>query len=247
LFSCSFFVILVIMTPFVAELLGTALLITLGNGVVANVLLNKTNGNNSGWIVITFGWCVAVFVGVFASASVSGAHLNPAVTIALAVAGKFEWANVPTYILAQLIGAFIGSILVWLAYFKHFEATPDASTKLSVFCTGPAIRSGAANFTTEMVATFVFVMAVLHLTGPETKLGSIDALPVALVVLGIGLSLGGATGYAINPARDIGPRIMHSILPIPGKGSSDWRYAWVPGIAPIVGGILAAVVYGLLS
>jgi glycerol uptake facilitator protein len=234
------------MTPFVAEVLGTALLITLGNGVVANVLLNKTNGNNSGWIVITLGWCMAVFVGVFASATASGAHLNPAVTIALAVAGKFEWGNVPSYILAQFIGAFIGSILVWLTYYKHFAATPDQAIKRSVFCTGPAIRSGGANFMTELLASFVFILAVLQLTGSDTKLGSIDALPVALIVLGIGLCLGGPTGYAINPARDLGPRLMHTILPIQGKGDSDWAYAWVPGFAPVVGGVLAALVNGQL-
>ena len=231
------------MTPFIAEIIGTALLVTFGNGVVANVLLNKTNGHNSGWIVITFGWCVAVFVGVFTSAAASGAHLNPAVTIALAVAGKFDWAKVPGYILAQFIGSFIGSIIVWLTYYKHFGATEDPAAKLSVFCTGPAIRSGAANFITELLASFIFVFAVLHITGPETKLGSIDALPVALVVLGIGLGMGGPTGYAINPARDIGPRIMHSILPIPGKGGSDWGYAWVPAFGPIVGGVLAALVF----
>lgn len=234
------------MSPFIAELLGSTLLIALGNGVVANVLLNKTNGQNSGWIVITFGWCIAVFVGVYTSAAVSGAHLNPAVTIALAIAGKFSWADVPLYLLAQVIGAFFGSLMVWLIYHKHFEATPDAATKRSVFCTGPAIRSLPANFLTEALATFVFVTAVLHLTGPESKLGSIDALPVALVVLGVGLSLGGPTGYAINPARDFGPRLFHALMPIHGKGDSDWNYAWVPVLGPTIGAAAAAVVYGLL-
>lgn len=234
------------MTPFVAELLGTALLITLGNGVVANVLLNKTNGQNSGWIVITFGWCIAVFTGVFVSAEASGAHLNPAVTLALAVTEKFSWADVPMYILAQFIGAMIGSLLVYLMYQKHFEATPDPATKLGVFATAPAIRNGSANFLTEAIASFVFITAVLHLAGPETKLGSIDALPVALVVLGIGLCLGGPTGYAINPARDIGPRIFHTIMPIPGKGSSDWGYAFVPGFGPIVGAAAAAFLFKLM-
>lgn len=233
------------MTPFLAEIMGTAFILVFGGGVVANVALHKTNGNNSGWIVICFGWCIGVFVGVYTTAAVSGAHLNPAVTIALAVAGKFSWADVPSYIFAQLIGAFIGSILVWLIYHKHFEATEDARTKLGVFCTGPAIRNTGANFLTEMLATFIFMMAVLHLTGPETKLGSLDALPVALVVLGIGLSLGGPTGYAINPARDLGPRLMYTIMPIPGKGSADWGYAWIPVVAPTVGGALAALVYGM--
>lgn len=234
------------MTPFVAEVLGTALLITLGNGVVANVLLNKTNGQNSGWIVITFGWCIAVFTGVYVSAAASGAHLNPAVTIALAITEKFNWADVPFYILAQFIGAILGSLLVYLVYQKHFEATTDSSAKLSVFSTIPAIRHKAANFTTEALATFVFVTAVLHLTAPDSKLGSIDALPVALVVLGIGLSLGGPTGYAINPARDIGPRIFHTLAPIPGKGSSDWGYAFVPAFGPLVGAAAAAFLFKLM-
>lgn len=234
------------MTPFVAEVLGTALLITLGNGVVANVLLNKTNGQNSGWIVITFGWCIAVFTGVYVSAAASGAHLNPAVTIALAITEKFNWADVPLYILAQFIGAIIGSLLVYLIYQRHFAATTDAGAKLSVFATGPAIRDSSANFLTEALATFVFITAVLHLTGPESKLGSIDALPVALVVLGIGLSLGGPTGYAINPARDIGPRIFHTLAPIPGKGGSDWGYAFVPAFGPIVGAAAAAFLFKLM-
>lgn len=234
------------MAPFIAELLGTALLIAFGNGVVANVVLNKTYGQNAGWIVITFGWCIAVFVGVFVSAPASGAHLNPAVTIALAMAGKFSWADVPLYILAQCAGAFLGSLVVWLLYLKHFEVTADAASKRGIFCTAPAIRSLGANFLTEALATFVFVIAVLHLTGPETKLGSIDALPVALVVLGIGLSMGGPTGYAINPARDLGPRLFHFLMPIPGKGDSDWNYAWVPVLGPIIGAAAAAFVYGLL-
>jgi glycerol uptake facilitator protein len=234
------------MAPFIAELLGTALLIAFGNGVVANVVLNKTYGQNAGWIVITFGWCIAVFVGVFVSAPASGAHLNPAVTIALAMAGTFSWADVPMYILAQCAGAFLGSLVVWLLYLKHFEVTADAASKRGIFCTAPAIRSLGANFLTEALATFVFVIAVLHLTGPETKLGSIDALPVALVVLGIGLSMGGPTGYAINPARDLGPRLFHFLMPIPGKGDSDWNYAWVPVLGPIIGAAAAAFVYGLL-
>jgi glycerol uptake facilitator protein len=231
------------MTPFVAELFGTALVITLGEGVVANVVLQRSKGFNSGWIVITLGWAIAVFVGVYASATASGAHLNPAVTIALAASGKFPWADVTTYIIAQLIGAAIGAVLVWLTYLKHFEVTDDAEAKLAVFCTIPAIRSVGTNFLTECIASFVFILAVLGLAKPESNLGSLDALPVALVVLGIGLSLGGPTGYAINPARDLVPRIMHAILPIPGKGKTDWSYAWVPVLGPIVGGLLASLLY----
>jgi glycerol uptake facilitator len=235
------------MSPFIAEIIGTALLITLGDGVVANVLLNKTKGNNSGWIVITFGWAIAVFTGVFTSASVSGAHLNPAVTIGLAVQGGFEWANVPSYIAAQFIGAAIGAIVVWLSYRQHFDETNDGGLKLAVFCTGPAIRSTTNNLITEIIGTFVLVFGVLLMSKPEMKLGSLDALPVALLVLGIGLSLGGPTGYAINPARDLGPRIMHAILPIRAKAGSDWGYAWIPVVGPVIGGALAALLYNLLT
>ena len=234
------------MSPFLGELVGTALLITLGSGVVANVVLTKTKGFNSGWIVITFGWAIAVFVGVFASASASGAHLNPAVTIALAIAGKFDWDKVPAYILAQFIGACIGAILTWLAYKPHFDETEDKGAKLAVFCTDPAIRRPINNLVSEAIATFIFMMAVFAISSPGTSLGSIDALPVAFVVLGVGLSLGGPTGYAINPIRDFGPRLMHAILPIKGKGPSDWGYAWVPILGPMIGAVLAAVVYGVL-
>jgi glycerol uptake facilitator protein len=234
------------MTPFVAELVGTSILITLGLSVVANVVLHGTKGNNTGLIVIAFGWTVAVFVGVFISADASGAHLNPAVTIGLAVAGKFSWDQVPTYILAQFLGAFIGSILTWLAYKDHFTATQSAESILAVFSTGPAIRNSFSNLLTEIIATFVFMMAIFFIQKGEMKLGSLDALPVALLVLGVGLSMGGPTGYAINPARDLGPRIMHSILPIPNKGSGDWSYAWIPVIGPIVGAVIAALVFRLL-
>jgi glycerol uptake facilitator protein len=234
------------MTPFLGEIVGTALLITLGTGVVANVVLTKTKGFNSGWIVISFGWAIAVFVGVFASAAASGAHLNPAVTIALAIAGKFEWDKVPSYILAQFIGACVGAILTWLAYKPHFDETEDKGAILAVFCTDPAIRRPLNNLMTEAIATFIFMMAVFAITSPGTSLGSIDALPVAFVVLGVGLSLGGPTGYAINPIRDFGPRLMHAILPIKGKGTSDWSYAWVPILGPMIGAILAAVVYGVM-
>lgn len=234
------------MTPFLAELIGTTILIALGAGVVANVLLHGTKGNSSGLIVIAFGWCVAVFAGVYIAADTSGAHLNPAVTISLAVAGKFEWAFVPTYLFAQLLGAMIGSFLAWASYKDHFDETQDAGLILAVFSTSPAIRKPLNNFMTEFIATFLFMLAVLFIKQGEVKLGSIDALPVALLVLGIGLSMGGPTGYAINPARDLGPRIMHAILPIPHKGKSDWPYAWIPVIAPIAGAVAAVLLYRLL-
>jgi glycerol uptake facilitator protein len=229
------------MTAFLGEVIGTALLITLGNGVVANVVLKKTYGNSGGWIVITFGWAMAVYIGVMVSAPSSGAHLNPAVTIALAMAGKFSWNEVPAYLAAQLIGACTGSLLMWLSYRKHFDATEE--DHLGIFCTRGAIASPINNLITEIIASFVFMMAVFSIVAPETKIGSIDALPVSLVVLAIGLSLGGSTGYAINPARDLGPRIMHAILPIKGKGSSNWGYAWVPIAGPLIGAALAALIF----
>ena len=231
------------MTPFLAEIFGTALLILLGDGVVANVLLQKTKGHDSGWIVISMGWGLAVFVAVFVVAPISGAHINPAVTLGLALAGKFAWELVPVYISAQFIGAFIGATLVWLHYKKHFAATKDTSAKLAVFCTGPAIRSSPWNLVSEGIATFVLVFAVLHIATPDVGLGALDALPVALLVVVIGLSLGGTTGYAINPARDLSPRFAHFILPIAGKGNSDWKYAWIPVVGPFLGGALAALVY----
>ncbi len=235
------------MTPFIAELTGTAMLIILGDGVVANVILHKTKGNNGGLIAITFGWAMAVFVAVYATASVSGAHLNPAVTIALAVLGKFEWALVPAYLTAQLLGAMLGALIVWIAYRQHFNATDDAATKLGVFCTSPSISSPVDNILSELIGTFVFILAILFITKSQSSLGSLDALPVALLVLAIGLSLGGPTGYAINPARDLGPRIMHALLPIKNKGGSDWGYSWVPVAGPIVGAVLAALVWQQLA
>lgn len=242
------------MTPFISEIIGTALLILLGGGVVANVVLNKTIGHNSGWIVITTGWALAVYVGVVVSSPYSGAHLNPAVSVGLAVAGKFPWKDVPPYILAQMIGAMIGSGMVWVSYRKHFEATDNGDSKKAVFCTAPAIRSRFTNIFSEAVGTFVLIFAVLYFTDatlvePKTVigLGSLGALPVAFVVWSIGLSLGGTTGYAINPARDLGPRIMHAILPIKDKASSDWRYAWVPVVGPIVGACVAAALMLVLS
>ena len=235
------------MSPIAAEITGTAFLILLGNGVVANVVLNKTKGHHSGWIVIAFGWAIAVFVGVYVAAASSGAHLNPAVTIALAIAGKFSWALAPGYIAAQLVGAMIGALLVWITYKKHFDETEDAAAKLAVFCTHPAIPNKFFNLMTEIVGAFALVFGVLFITGADVKLGSLDALPVALLVLGIGLSLGGPTGYAINPARDLGPRIVHFILPIKNKGGSGWAYSWIPIVGPIIGGVLAALVYMILK
>jgi glycerol uptake facilitator protein len=235
------------MSPFLGEFIGTALLIILGDGVVANVVLSKTKGNNGGLITITFGWAVAVFVGVYSSAAASGAHLNPAVTVGLASIGKLEWSLVPTYIGAQLLGAMAGALIVWVAYRQHFAETEDANLKLAVFCTGPAIRSSINNLLTEIIGTFVLVFGVLFISKPHDTLGALDALPVALLVLGIGLSLGGPTGYAINPARDLGPRIMHFILPISGKRDSDWSYSWIPVIGPLIGGVVAALVWNALN
>lgn len=234
------------MTAFMGEFIGTALLLILGNGVVANVVLNKTKGNNSGWIVITFGWAIAVFVAVFVSAPSSGAHLNPAVTLGLAYAGKLSWTLVPTYLLAQFLGAMVGSTIVWIIYRQHFNETQDSALNLAVFSTSPAIRNSFSNLITELIGTFVLVFAVLHIIAPTNSLGSLDALPVALLILGIGLSLGGPTGYAINPARDLGPRIMHALLPIKNKGKSDWEYSWVPVVGPVLGGLLAAFVFGCI-
>jgi glycerol uptake facilitator protein len=228
------------MSAFAGELIGTALLVLLGDGVVANVVLQRTKGHRTGWIVITFGWAMAVFVGVLVSSAASGAHLNPAVSIGLAVAGKFEASRVPEYVLAQMLGACAGALLVWLQYKEHFDATDDQDDKLAVFCTAPAIRSLGRNLVSEVIGTFVLVYAALYVSSPAGGLGSLDALPIGLVVLAIGLSLGGTTGYAINPARDLGPRIMHTCLPIPGKRESNWSYAWIPVVGPIIGAVLAA-------
>lgn len=232
------------MSPFIAEFTGTALLIVLGDGVVANVILDKTKGNNGGLIAITFGWAIAVFTGVFTSVTLGGSgHLNPAVTIALAAIGKFDSNLVGTYLTAQFTGAFAGAIIVWLTYKNHFDSTANSDVKLGVFCTGPAIRRPIFNIITEVVGTFVLMFGALLMSKPEHSLGTLDALPVALLVLGIGLSLGGPTGYAINPARDLGPRIAHFILPIPNKRNSDWSYSWIPVIAPVIGALIAAFVF----
>jgi len=235
------------MSAFTGELIGTALLILLGDGVVANVLLKNTKGHASGWIVITCGWAMAVFVGVLVASAASGAHLNPAVSVGLAVAGKFEWRLVPPYVAAQMLGACVGAGFVWLTYKAHFDMTDDRDAKLAVFCTGPAIRSPGLNLFSEGVGTAVLAFAALCISSPVGGLGALDALPVALVVLAIGLSLGGTTGYAINPARDLGPRIMHALLPISGKRDSDWTYAWVPVVGPIAGAAIAALFYRAMA
>lgn len=231
------------MNAFFAEFFGTAMIIVFGGGVVANVVLDKTKGNNSGWIVVTFGWAVGVFTGVLIAAPVSGAHLNPAVTLALVLAGKFSASLLPMYVAAQLLGAMFGAFLVWVAYKKHFDATTDADSKLAVFCTSPNIKSVWYNVLTEVIGTYVLALAVLYMAAPDVGLGALNALPVAIVVLGLGLSLGGPTGYAINPARDLGPRLMHFFLPIPGKRDSDWGYSWVPILGPLVGAAIAAGMY----
>ena len=228
----------------IAETIGTMLLILLGDGVVANVLLGKTKGNNSGWIVITTAWAFAVFVGAYSAVAMgSGAHLNPAVTIGLLVAGKTPLAEVPYYLVGEFVGAFLGAVLVWLHYQPHWSATSDPGLKLAVFATGPAIRNTVMNLISEIIGTFVLMFAILaipavwSLPGPYT---------VALAVLVIGLALGGTTGYAINPARDLSPRIAHAILPIPGKGSSDWGYSWIPVVGPIIGAVIAALLAGVV-
>jgi glycerol uptake facilitator protein len=235
------------MSPFIGEFIGTALLIVMGDGVVANVVLNKTKGNNSGWIVITFGWAMAVFMGVYISNKLGGGgHLNPAVTIALAAFKDFDSALMMPYIAGQLAGAFTGSVLVWISYKQHFDATDDKDGKLAVFCTGPAIRNTGYNLLTEIIGTAILMFSALAISPSATSLGTLDALPVALVVLGIGLSLGGPTGYAINPARDLGPRIAHFILPIKNKRDSDWGYSWIPVVGPIAGALIAAAVFSFL-
>ena len=232
------------MSPFLGEFVGTALLIIMGAGVVANVVLNKTKGQNSGWIVITFGWAMAVFIGVFASNKLGGSgHLNPAVSIGLAAFGDFDSSLLLTYLAAQLSGAFAGAIIAWLAYKQHFDATTDKDLKLAVFSTGPAIRNPAYNLITEIIGTFILLFGALNISKSAASMGALDALPVALLVLGIGISLGGPTGYAINPARDLGPRIAHFVLPIKDKRDSDWSYSWVPVVGPIIGGLLAAFLF----
>jgi glycerol uptake facilitator protein len=238
------------MEAYLGEFIGTMLLIILGDGVVAGVLLRNSKAENSGWIVITLGWGMAVAVAVYCVGPFSGAHINPAVTLSLAVTGQeipagFGWAQVPGYIIAQLLGAFTGAVIVWLAYLPHWRETADPGLKLGVFSTAPAIYNTPANIITEIVGTFVLVFGVLGILGNDLA-GGLAPLLIGLLVLGIGLSLGGPTGYAINPARDLGPRIAHAVLPIAGKGGSDWGYAWIPVVAPIIGGILGALAYTVL-
>jgi len=253
------------MHQYLAEFTGTAILVLLGDGVVANVLLEKTKGHGSGWIVIAFGWGMAVFVAVFCVMDISGAHINPAVTIGLAAAGRFAWSQVVGYLTAQMLGAILGAALVYVFYRDHYRATSDAEAKLATFCTAPNIRNLPINLVSEIVGTFVLVFAVLMAVEPSIELGelasggvdglsqaklglgAVGALPVGLLVFAIGLSLGGTTGYAINPARDLGPRIAHALLPVPGKRDSDWSYAWVPVLGPIVGGLLASLAYVAVS
>jgi glycerol uptake facilitator protein len=237
------------MSPVLAEMFGTAILIVLGDGVVANVVLQRTKGNNSGWIVITAGWGFAVTIAVYCVVGISGAHLNPAVTIALASTGAFAWSKVPMYILAQIAGGFLGGVIVWLAYLPHWKATPDPVAKLAVFSTTPAIRQPAANLIAEIIGGFALVFSLLAVIAPSNFVPGSDLaksfgpLLVGVIVMAIGLSLGGPTGYAINPARDLGPRIAHALLPIAGKGSSDWAYSWVPIVGPTIGGVLGALLY----
>ena len=237
------------MSVFSAELIGTMLLVLLGDGVVANVLLKQSKGHGGGWIVITAGWGFAVMVGAYAVGTASGAHLNPAVTLGLATIGKLEWALVPAYLGAQFIGAFLGAVLVWLAYLPHWGITEDKGAVRGVFCTAPAVRKSGANLLTEIIGTFVLLVGALAIpstrnlledTGFGTALGP---LLIGFLVWSIGLSLGGPTGYAINPARDLGPRLAHWLLPIPGKTDSDWGYAWIPVAGPIIGGVAGALFY----
>lgn len=242
------------MSPIIAELIGTTILILLGNGVVANVLLKDTKGNNSGWIVITTGWALAVFAGVIIAGPYSGAHLNPAVTIGLAIAGKFDWALVPGFVLAQLVGAMVGSFLVYLMYRDHFNATKSPGLEAACFYTSPAIRNAKLNVLSEVLGTFVLILAVFYIKGGELGeaktpigLGSIGAIPVTFIVWAIGLSLGGTTGYAINPVRDLGPRITHALLPLKDKNKADWQYFWVPIVGPLLGCAVAAILYLVLS
>ena len=248
------------MQTVLAEAIGTMLLVLLGDGVVANVVLNRTKGQNGGWIVITVGWGVAVAMAVYAVGRISGAHLNPAVTLGLAAIGSFPWAEVPGYILAQMVGAFAGAVLVWLSYLPHWRVTADPASKLAVFATGPAMRSPGANLVTEIIGTAVLLFGILAIAANAQTLsrpGDVDLsfvfsrglqpLLVGVLVLGIGLSLGGPTGYAINPARDLGPRLAHALLPIPGKGNSDWEYSWIPIVGPLVGGVLGAGAYFLIG
>ena len=232
------------MNIFIGELIGTLLLVLLGDGVVANVQLEKSKGQNSGWIVIAAGWGFAVAVGVYVAGWASGGHLNPAVTIGMAVLGKLPLAQVPVYLAAQFLGGFLGAVLVWLAYLPHWSQTADPAAKLAIFCTVPAIRKPLANLLCEVIGSAVLLIGVLGILNRNNDIGSdVGPCAVGLLVFSIGLSLGGPTGYAINPARDLAPRLAHAWLPIPGKGSSDWGYAWIPVLGPILGGVVGALLY----
>ena len=233
------------MSTFLAELVGTAILILLGDGVVAGCLLKHSKAENAGWIVITIAWGLAVTMGIYAVGSISGAHLNPAVTLAMAVIGSLPWSEVAPYIAAQMIGACVGAVLVWLAYLPHWSKTEDQGSKLGIFATAPAIYSPTANFLTEAIGTFVLLFGILFI-GKNDIVPGLAPVAVGLLIVSIGMSLGGPTGYAINPARDLGPRIAHAVLPIPGKGSSQWNYAWVPVLGPLVGGVLGALAFQAL-
>ena len=242
------------MSEFAAELIGTMLLIILGNGVVANVVLKGTKGHNGGWMVITTGWALAVYVGVVTAGPYSGAHLNPAVTLALAIAGKFAWGKVGTFVAAQLLGSVIGAAVVWIVYKDHFDSTEDGNTQMAAFCTAPAIRNRWFNLLSEIVGTFVLVFVIFYFTNAEITtqktpigLGSLGAIPVAFLVWGIGLSLGGTTGYAINPARDLGPRLAYRLLPLKNKTAPNWEYAWIPVIGPFIGAAIAAFLFLFLK
>ncbi len=233
------------MENLVAEIIGTMILILLGDGVVAAVLLTRSKAQGGGWIVITTGWALAVAMAVYAVGRISGAHINPAVTIGLASIGRLPWADVPVYIIGQFVGAIIGAVLVWLAYLPHWAETEDPDLKRAVFSTAPNIRNYPMNLVTEIIGTFMLVFGVLAILANELAAGLAPFL-IGALVWGIGLSLGGPTGYAINPARDLGPRIAHAILPIPGKGHSDWGYSWVPVVGPIIGGVIGAVLFQAL-
>ena len=236
------------MTAAFAEFTGTALLVTLGNGVVANVLLSKTKGHNSGWLVITFGWAMALFVAVYTCTMLGGSgHLNPAVTLAFSYLGEFDNRLVVPYIIAQFTGAIVGSILVWIVYKPHYDDSTDPESIRATFCTSPKIYKPLNNALTEGIGTFILMFGVLAISPAAATLGTLDALPVSLLLLGISLSLGGPTGYAINPARDLGPRFAHFILPLRQKGNSGWNYAWVPVIAPVIGAVLAALVFNYVK
>jgi glycerol uptake facilitator protein len=235
-----------VLSIFGAEVIGTAILILLGNGVVAGVLLNQSKAQNAGWIVITFGWGMGVMLAVYAVGQFSGAHLNPAVTLGFAVIGNTDWSDVPKYLAGEFVGAFIGATLVWLAYLDHWRATEDPGLKLACYSTAPAIRNPVANLITEVIGTFLLLFGILGIVANKAPVATgLSALLIGLLVFAIGLSLGGPTGYAINPARDLGPRIMHAILPIAGKGDSDWSYAWIPVVGPIIGGVLGALAFDL--